>query len=350
MRKKKQLILASIFIIVLALYIIIFLMPAKKVETKFSDAVSDEKQGDVSDSPKKDISSGSESDKEMKRPENISPEVWEKYLRIYEREKANNVPIEFYGKIIDQDGTPVPNVKISLRVFSKLERYKREIELFSDYDGLFSLSGVTGTSLHIEKLEKEGYIERNRTGTFDYAKYKPIHNPNINNPLIIRIWRKGETEPLIREETKIKIIGDNSKFYTDLISGTTSQELTDNADLIIQMKIDKPDTKGLYNWSISIGAVNGGLIDNDDEFLYQAPESGYRQNMDMFFDKTYRWSDDAYKKIYLKSRNGQVYAKLKVSILAYQSGKGLIRISSTINPNGSGNLEYDPAKRIRVRR
>ncbi len=350
MDKKNLIIRLSFIIVIVSGLYIIFLLPAEKKETELPDTAGNKRKKRTSHFRDKDISAEWKSDNEMKRPENISPEVWERYMKIYEREKTNNVPIEFYGKITDQEGTPVPEVKISLRVFSKLKRYKKEIELFSDYEGLFSLTGVTGTSLHIEKLEKKGYVEGNRSGSFDYAKYKPIHNPDINNPVIIRMWRKGETEPLIREKTKIRVTGDNREFFTNLISGKTFSELTDKADLGIRMEIDKPvNNTPRYNWRIIIRAINGGLIETDDIFLYQAPKNGYRQSLDMFFDRTFRWSGDAYRKVYLKSRNGQIYAGLKLTIQAYRRGDGFIEIDSIINPNGSGNLEYDSAKRIRVR-
>ncbi len=82
-----------------------------------------------------------------------------------------------------------------------------------------------------------------------------------------------------------------------------------------------------------------------------APESGYQESLESFFDKSsYRWSGYSSKKIYLESRNGQLYAGLSLAIYAYHDGRGYIRINGVINPNGSRNLEYDPTKRIRVRR
>ncbi len=352
MNKTKNMTVILVFFLIIAPALCnITFLPAQNKEPESEYAPGDQKQSGVSDSQKEGMSSEPKPDSEMKRPENISPELWERYLRTRKMVEEDIVPIEFYGKITDQNGIPVPGVKISITVSFSLKNKTEKIELSSDNGGLFSLTGIRGSRLYIDKFEKEGYIEGNFSRRFGYGRHTPeIHYPNRDNPVVIRMWKKGETEPLVREETEIIVTGDNREFYTDLISGTTSEELTDQADLVIRMKIDKPDEENLYNWHISIGAVNGGLIETDDEFLYQAPESGYQQNMNMFFDKTFRWSNDAYKKLYLKSRNGKVYAGLKLRILTYHTGKGLIRISSLINPNGSRNLEYDPAKRIRVKR
>ncbi len=352
MNKIRNLIIfLSFFLIIFSALCIIFPLTAEKKDAELPGTAGNERKKRISHFRDKDTSAQWKSEK--KRPENISPEIWERHLMYHERAKTYTVRIEFYGKIADQDGMPVPDVKIGFRVSSRLVELEKKIELFSDEEGLFSLTGVWGTSLYIEKLEKEGYIEGNRSRSFKYAKYKPIHHPDRNNPVVIRMWKKGETEPLIREETHVSVTGDNREFFADLISGKTSAELTGQADLGIRMKIEKPgpDNRGnRYNWNISIRAVDGGLIETDDEFQYQAPESGYQESMELSFDKSYRWSSYSDKKIYLKSRNGQLYAGIRLEIHAYHSGRGFIRIEGVINPNGSRNLEYDPAKRIRVKR
>ncbi len=300
----------------------------------------------------------------MERPEGVDPDKWKKFLDSYEEIKAMVVPIEFYGRVIDQTGMPVSGAKVVLRMRSEevsmavlwkkgLRDVKtKEFMLLSDDEGFFSLIGIRGSILHIDALEKEGYIHPKKYGSFGYGKYVgEIHHPDKNNPVIFQMRKKGETEPLIREETKVRPTTDNREFFTDLIRGTSSAELTDGSDLIIRMEAEEPGEDNRYNWSISIRAVDGGLIETDDAFIYQAPENGYQDSIELSFDKeAFRWARRVDKKVYLKSRNGQVYAGLKLRIYAYHNGTGFLRIDSIINPNGSRNLEYDPAKRIRARR
>jgi hypothetical protein len=50
---------------------------------------------------------------------------------------------------------------------------------------------------------------------------------------------------------------------------------------------------------------------------------------------------------YLNSRGGQVYGHLQIKELEPDyRGKAALRIESYVNPSGSRNLEFDPAKQV----
>ncbi|HEV2455649.1 MAG TPA: hypothetical protein VGY98_15395, partial [Verrucomicrobiae bacterium] len=80
--------------------------------------------------------------------------------------ESQNKPIEFYGQIIDQDKNPISGVKVRVEV-----RHIRviiaapwgdedqiiPIDKETDSGGRFVISGVTGDSLAIKSVEKEGY-------------------------------------------------------------------------------------------------------------------------------------------------------------------------------------------------
>jgi len=102
---------------------------------------------------------------------------------------------------------------------------------------------------------------------------------------------------------------------------------------------------------VNFEVIDGGLIDSSgtERTTYFAPESGYQQS------KTLSWSDGLPKGgtggtegfhtgFYLKSRNGQVYAKLGVSFRIFEKPDDLIyfEFSGTANTNHSRNLEFTP--------
>jgi hypothetical protein len=119
------------------------------------------------------------------------------------------------------------------------------------------------------------------------------------------------------------------------------------------VKIDRPQNvkwgaRG-YNWSCEIEGVGGGVIETQDEFMYRAPESGYLPRYDMSISASDgHWSDEAKRQFYLKSREGKVYARLEVEILANYQDKAVFSVKYYANPSGSRNLEYAPPQRVRL--
>jgi hypothetical protein len=89
--------------------------------------------------------------------------------------------IEFYGKVVDESGLPIPGVQVQIgRLDASPGNYTRTT-VETDAQGLFSLSGVAGKALDIA-LEKEGYYYSRRTNptSFDYSNPAAdnFHRPN----------------------------------------------------------------------------------------------------------------------------------------------------------------------------
>ena len=101
------------------------------------------------------------------------PEISQRY------NESHNIPIEFYGKFIDQDSNPVPNMKINVAIqqtymplptgpaFStKIVRLEKETGI----DGNFEINGEKGDALNIESIHKDGYqLSSNTQMTYGYV-------------------------------------------------------------------------------------------------------------------------------------------------------------------------------------
>ena len=78
--------------------------------------------------------------------------------------ESNNTPINFWGKIVDQDEKPVGGAKVKLRTLIGSASVKGVVgesqEVFetqTDVIGTFSLISARGYSLLIESISKDGY-------------------------------------------------------------------------------------------------------------------------------------------------------------------------------------------------
>jgi hypothetical protein len=79
-------------------------------------------------------------------------------------------PIEFYGKVVDQDGKPVGGAIADVIWTDMSAKGSSQMEVTSDADGLFSITGIRGKGMTVQ-VNKDGYY-RQLTDTksiFEYA-------------------------------------------------------------------------------------------------------------------------------------------------------------------------------------
>jgi len=116
-------------------------------------------------------------------------------------ERALAIPIAFYGKIIDQNGDPVPDATANYTALDKFDAPGSQYQSKSDADGNFSISGISGAVLNVG-VRKEGYymIDGKSAGAFAYGvgpdstRREP---PTKENPEIFLLQKMGIAEPLI---------------------------------------------------------------------------------------------------------------------------------------------------------
>jgi hypothetical protein len=257
---------------------------------------------------------------------------------------GKNVPIEFFGQFLDQDSNIITavNIKVSVRHWTVPDPLVPEIgskeilfERNSDNSGRFELHGETGDVIHIESVYKIGYrlspkISHNfgsKSGSFE-------------NPVVIRMWKDGTKEPLIGGSHVYGIDSDGGAYTIDLLSG---KKIKGAAEGDLRVFIKRPNGVGQrdkYRWSFSIEAIQGGLLESDDEFMYLAPQSNYEHKIEMNFnpdDST--WAPFVKKQFFLRSRNGQIYGRAQVEIDSIYNVHSAFQIDYAINPNGSRNLQ-----------
>jgi len=255
--------------------------------------------------------------------------------------ESQNVPVEFYGQIVDQDGHPLSDVKVQAHVRHwnvvtpiafGAEGRSIPITKETDTNGRFEINGETGDAVTMKSFQKDGY-EAEPT-QLNYGSSAG----NFQYPVIFKMWSTNVHEKLMVGDKSFHIIPDGRTYVIDLDKQTISE--TGKGDLKIWVKRPKSVVNGQrYEWSCEMDIINGGLQSSDSYSMFLAPADGYNQQSFQFEQAVGSgWGDSTgLKRFYIKLRDGQIFGRISVEIYAYYNNQipGLIRLSYAINPSGS---------------
>ena len=257
--------------------------------------------------------------------------------------EKRNVPIEFYGRVIDQDSNLLSGAKIQIAILhltmpnplvSDLGSRSIRLEQTSDADGRFEFHGETGEGFGVG-ITKDGYqLEPNR------YSFGPTAG-SYENPVVFKMWSADIHEKLITGSKSLEIEPDGRLYFINLTDGTMSEH--EGGDLKVWVKRPDPITYGKrYDWACEVDAINGGgLLQETDASasMYQAPADGYTTSFSYKEDAVVNgWGDTTgAQRFYVRLNNGQEYGRISIELEAYYNDQtpGLIRLSYAINPSGS---------------
>jgi hypothetical protein len=262
--------------------------------------------------------------------------------------EAMNVPVVFFGKMVDQDNAPLAGVKVraSVRSWHVIATSDGDAtfapyEAMSGIDGSFQIDGGRGNALTIEALEKEGYEpEPKALQGFGYTTSDPLR-PDPNNPVVFRMWKAEAKAQLITGGKRFSLVPDGRTYTIDLLTGAISESATAEGDL--RVSIRRPETAAWgqrYDWMLDVQAINGGLVEQTDgsSAMFRAPEDGYAREWRLdtkAADESWSYGTGQ-KRFYLKSRGGRNYGRLEVEAYAYylQNKQGRLNLTWAVNPAG----------------
>ncbi|HEY5298311.1 MAG TPA: hypothetical protein VIK59_10330 [Verrucomicrobiae bacterium] len=262
------------------------------------------------------------------------------YQRASDNIESQNVPIDFYGKFVDQDSNALADVKIriSIRHWTMPDiavplAGSKEIylEQTSDEGGRFEFHGETGDAVYIESIEKDGYELEPRGRNYGVVE------GSFENPVVFKMWSTNIHEQLITGNKSFNIVPDGRPYFIDLTTDTINE--SGKGDLKVWIQYTNQVVHGqLYDWSAGIEVINGGLRSSDSYAMYEAPTDGY---VPSFLSKQQikggQSGEIGDHKFYLLLKNGQEYGQMNINLFApygYLS-PGLVHLSYAINPSGS---------------
>lgn len=260
------------------------------------------------------------------------------YLAVFE------TPIEYYGRVVDEAGTPIVGAKVRFSALndphtplSSGTLYTR----FSDIDGNFSITEITGARL-VLKVIKDGYWMRPNPQAAigyhpDFRNKSDGEIPTPERPAIVVMEKLNTPASLIKRRLTQKLPLNGQALSIDLLSG----KVRSGSPFTVSLQSDyDPQTHQANSWEATVKIQDGGLVEHTDYANFEAPESGYTNEV------TFRVTEDMERRpssfrqdYYFVADNGQQYGRGTL----YVSSSGAFTFSYYLNPEGSRNLEYDRA-------
>jgi hypothetical protein len=257
-----------------------------------------------------------------------------------------NVPINFWGKIVDQNDLPLPNVAIRAKARQwgmalPAEGTFKIINLESGIDGKFSITGELGDLLTIEQILKPGYeLSRKARRDFGYNLSENI-TPDSNGPILFKMWKKVPPQALRTSElSRIGIPCDGTAKFFDLEKGETVVSGGQIKVIFVRDPVVLPPGNTRFDWHARVEMTSGGIQLANDEFGYLAPESGYESILQFDANKEDpTWTSILEKDFYFvtgQGKYGRVHFRLRTNYQAPPTGLTLDIVS---NPSGSRSLQ-----------
>ena len=287
----------------------------------------------------------------------------DKLKMLRELMQQSNKPIRFYGLVLDQDNNPIPDVKVTLSIRTTKEPIPgRIMDLFdypvvtTDTQGRFAITDAKGALLSVKSLEKPGYEASeksiNRAHYWYWRDPREVFHPDADKPEVFHMWKKTGAERLVRKGIAHPIPYNGTPTNFDLLSGTSVASGGDIRVTLVRNPQQITYGQRNYEWTLTIEALVGGLIESDDEQMYRAPADGYQTQLVVHMPANAAdWTDEKSINLYLKLDDGKKYGRAELKALIGSDRQTTpFYISSFINPSGSRNLEYNPMQNVRTDR
>ncbi|MBI2924696.1 MAG: carboxypeptidase regulatory-like domain-containing protein [Verrucomicrobia bacterium] len=323
-------------------------LPGKTLKGPAASAVGSSNSGSLKKEPAQSLSSS--------LPPSVAPtqsSLNDKVTRLQLAASQMNVPISFWGLVVDQDNRPLAGARVVMSIrqwhatsLSDIDAAFIRREVHTDGGGRFALADVSGDNVTLEIVEKEGYrLSPKAQKTFSYGQSPEPHSANPAQPFVIRMW-KAQPSDLLRSFTVSRLIPyDGSAVWVDLLEGRLSEGTDPAGDLKITLEREPRDIplarRDPFDWRATIEASSGGLKLAEDEFMYFAPADGYQDRVQIEMPATAQdWKPSKQVSLYVKARDGRCYARVTLDFRANYSGeKTGFTVEAAVNPTGSRNLE-----------
>jgi hypothetical protein len=339
---KKPKVLIVLALIIAALFSIVFWGSSKKRHSSFQNEANPEPAIETDKPPVID-----RDPIEQKKREYVKKQADQMELGIQQA----NVPIEFWGKVIDQDSKPLESVNIQYRIQQPRmiwDSNSTVMSITTNSLGGFHITGEKGSSFSFESFRKDGYRTAVGQGmTFAYSNGSAKHTPDKSNPKVYTLIKEDEIQGLVAFSRQLLLAWDGVPVRYNLRTG----KFDPSGEIQITTrrgKIEGDERQARYDWSCKIEAINGGIIETLREKAYLAPENDYENFWecgDMATNPQWRIAKSDVHLIF-RLANGN-YGRLELDVNAEIKSKISGRISSYLNPSGGRLLEYDSRRKIK---
>jgi hypothetical protein len=250
-------------------------------------------------------------------------------------------PINFYGRVLDENGAPVPGAAVDFKWNDLSAEGSSTTQAASDTNGYFSLLNKTGKRLYVQ-VHKDGYYTSRQTAlAFEYANPADgLFTPEPNKPVLFQLRRKGVGANLVtsqvgmRDHLGVTAPLDGSPVRVDLLQRSTGQA---GQLVIAQTKPNYQVWKQATHWSFRMEIPDGGFVEQNDEFPFEAPQGPYQPLVQCDFQQGQtNWATRLSKDYYIQFGHPPRYGRLHLETSIMMNGA---RLTYVINPDGARDLE-----------
>jgi hypothetical protein len=246
-----------------------------------------------------------------------------------ETDRVSTVPINFYGRVVDQDGNPLPSVRVESDIVWWTNRVTGESDLFhrtttnTDPEGNFQFRDVEGAGIWIRALTKQGFEpEGESLRTFKYNATSIRKPDDPAKPLVFRMWKEGTNQKYAYGGTTSGLPLDGSRHPIGLNSwpGTSRYATTTNFTIRFKRPVDAR-SEDKFDWSFILEAHDGGILEEQDEFstMCLAPTEGYLPQYEFRMESgNPKWSKYVTKRFYFRNQAGTAFGRATLTILQFQ--------------------------------
>ncbi|HWA25176.1 MAG TPA: hypothetical protein VG734_05825 [Lacunisphaera sp.] len=256
------------------------------------------------------------------------------------------MPIEFYGKVVDQIGAPVANAQVHFGWTTAVgPKPDPEAAMVTAEDGTFSITGIWGKRL-VVNVSKEGFVRTvESVGSYEYAAFQDdlFHVPDRSHPVVFRLQKLISPEPMLKHDADARVpLG--GQIYLDIATGKFGAK----GDIEITVRLEADRAAAGSGYSTVLRAVPGaGFLFTDDELMFSAPEAGYRDDATLTRSAAESLTRSTIKaRLYVKTAAGKFAAVELESLLWERRNEATLNALIYFNPSGSRNLQFDQHKWI----
>lgn len=255
--------------------------------------------------------------------------------------KIQDAPIEFFGKVTDQDGNPLGSVDVMFHVMRpgsivpRLGLPGNEADLVvTGNDGRFKIGGRHGMSLGIDKIRKSGYHEPSvYVRSFGYGSNASPHNPDIDSPVIFVLIKDGRSV-VVKSKSALNLTWDEQPQML-LLPGDG------NGALMITAKRDrKPRQTGHFTWSLAVRLSEGVVREVPVGSPPSAEPHSYTESVEIknvAADSKWLSSEDLW--VDFKTSKG-CFGRAKILVYSDRElGERSGMVETILNPSGGRGLE-----------
>jgi hypothetical protein len=267
--------------------------------------------------------------------------------------RARNLPIEMYGKVIDQHGEPVAGAEVYMIVAGggTFAPGSGPVTVTTDEAGLFRVQAkgqeISVISVTHPKLTRALY--RTRWGNIETGaerlfavdshgeEYSWRTYTTPDKPFVINVWRVEKFEKVTSE--------------SGAISPSPNGEPVEFAGVkvICEREPKEPNVHWRHqrgSWSITFRPIDGGIQETDDLYLNEAPESGYQPELTVSMkrgDPDYKVKIQPARRYYYTAHNGRWYGSFSATFDPYMYDDYCrVGVTNKYNQNSSRNLAVKP--------